>query len=557
MKSIFKHLFILSLLFSATLAFAQPSNDDASAPDPINPSTYGTCNGGTTGDLDGATSLIPGETDIWYEFTPLDKNFYFTFNHSASIGFELFDALGNPVAGGVSSAISGVEYPVTGLTSGDTYKMRLYSTTTYTSPTPIDICGQNPCVIAGPDAPICTNSAADLFGIIDLAATGTWTHNGAGSLSSSAWDGTNGVSYTPNPSDGVVTFTLTGGAGCPQTSSLKVTVSKAPSLSTMPPAASCPGVAVSLDPTATDANATGAPLRWFASQADADAATPTIPSSQTPPANATTTFYAEMTTAAGCYHTAPVAITVKAAVNATAATTCSEAEAVTTSPAPTYLWNNGAVTQTISGLAPATYTVTITSNGCTASSSVAVTCTLPVKLLSFTGRINGKVNDLTWTSVTEENVNRYELERSINGADFKLIGMVRATNTNLQQVYNSTDSDPTARAFYRLKMIDNDGSFEYSNTVTLIRRAVTGNVVNVYPNPTNSSVSVEYETAAALDVTFTITDVLGQEVYSLKTISQAGLNIQPLDMSELPAAVYNIVITKNDSERIVRKIVKQ
>jgi hypothetical protein len=182
---------------------------------------------------------------------------------------------------------------------------------------------------------------------------------------------------------------------------------------------------------------------------------------------------------------------------------------------------------------------------------------LPVKLLTFTGRINDKVNDLTWTTASEQNANHFEVERSTNGTEYIGIGARTATNTNTQHVYNFTDSDPATRSYYRLKMIDNDGAFIYSNVVTLIRRNTGLNTIAIYPNPTSSMVKVEYETANATQVTFSITDVLGQELYTIKASAQAGLNVQDLDLTELPSAVYNIIITKEGSERIVRKVVKQ
>ncbi len=185
------------------------------------------------------------------------------------------------------------------------------------------------------------------------------------------------------------------------------------------------------------------------------------------------------------------------------------------------------------------------------------TSTLPVELQSFTGKTNPKMNDLTWLTASEKNVNRFELQRSADGKFFDGLYSLRATNTTAQQTYNYSDIDPIIRAFYRLKMIDNDGTFEYSNTITLSRNNATANAVVIAPNPTNGTVKVTYETAAATDVIFTINNLLGQELYTLKAAAQEGANEQYIDLSELPPAVYTLSLIRGGTERIVRKIVKK
>lgn len=560
MKSIFNSLFSVILLFVVSLAFAQgsPSNDDASAPDQINPSVYGTSSGAVTGDLDGATGT-GGQVDIWYTFTPLDKRQYFTFNTAAAIGFEITDALGAPVAGGLSSVTNGTEYVIDNLVSGDIYTLRVYSNASYSMPTPVEVNAANPCVIAGPDATICTNAKAGLFGLIDLATTGTWTKvSGLGSLNTANWDGVNGIEYTPDPNDVTVVMKLTGGAGCPQESTLTVNVVKSPSLSTVPPSPLCEGTAVALNPTATDANATGAPLRWFDNQVDADAGTSAIASTVTPPVG-TNTYFAEMTTTDGCYHTAPVAVEVKALPNATVApSSCGGADVTTSAASPSYLWSNGQTGASIAGVASGTYAVTVTANGCPKSLSVNVTCSLPVELISFTGKVRGRDNLLQWITATELNTAYFVLERSYDGFNFVEVARERATNTTVTHSYSKIDANAPNKAYYRLRIMDNDGTFAFSPNIIVLERTKTGSgFTNVYPNPTTTGLTVEFTANEASNVTFSLIDAIGQVLFTQVLPATEGDNAAQFDLSDFSSGVYFLQLDQAGAKRTVRKIIKE
>lgn len=109
---------------------------------------------------------------------------------------------------------------------------------------------------------------------------------------------------------------------------------------------------------------------------------------------------------------------------------------------------------------------------------------LPVSLLSFTAEESGKTHLVKWVTSSEINTNRFEVQRSQNGRDFISLGsttpMGSASNG---AAYSFTVALPlTGNNFYRLKMIDNDGTAAYSNIVLLKNSA--GLQVSVYPNPT-------------------------------------------------------------------------
>lgn len=95
---------------------------------------------------------------------------------------------------------------------------------------------------------------------------------------------------------------------------------------------------------------------------------------------------------------------------------------------------------------------------------------LPVTLLAFTARNEGKINRINWKSSSEVNSSKYELERSFDGKTFSLIKSIASKNSSTGSSY--TVLDDIARLsvknyYYRLKMIDNDGKYAYSKMVFL------------------------------------------------------------------------------------------
>jgi hypothetical protein len=116
---------------------------------------------------------------------------------------------------------------------------------------------------------------------------------------------------------------------------------------------------------------------------------------------------------------------------------------------------------------------------------------LPVQLVSFTAKLNKQsLVDLKWVTATEINNDFFSVERSIDAINFEEILQVKgAGNASRMLTYSAVDSKPlTGVSYYRLKQTDFDGTFTYSNVVSITNNAVTTNIpanVNwtVFPNP--------------------------------------------------------------------------
>ena len=122
------------------------------------------------------------------------------------------------------------------------------------------------------------------------------------------------------------------------------------------------------------------------------------------------------------------------------------------------------------------------------TSTVTVTSTTPLTLTEFTGALVNCKPILKWKTENEINSDRFEVERSdaTNGA-WKGLGAVTANaiSSSTKTTYNFADANliaTSARVFYRLKIIDKDGSYKYSNVLPVFVNCKTVQV-NVYPNP--------------------------------------------------------------------------
>jgi hypothetical protein len=182
---------------------------------------------------------------------------------------------------------------------------------------------------------------------------------------------------------------------------------------------------------------------------------------------------------------------------------------------------------------------------------------LPVKLIYFKGRTDNKTNFLDWRTASEQNSAFFSLERSDDGSNFKQVtNKAAAGNSTTPRDYAYNDDKAGNSSYYRLRMVDLDGTFAYSNIVYLEHRKGKLGIANLYPNPTLDNVTIEYETEDATAVTFTIFDALGQQVAVEKVTPKKGANVHTLSLNDLAAGMYMIAIDTEGSKRVVRKVVK-
>jgi len=110
---------------------------------------------------------------------------------------------------------------------------------------------------------------------------------------------------------------------------------------------------------------------------------------------------------------------------------------------------------------------------------------LPIKLLSFTATQSGHYIQLQWASESEINGSHFALQRSGDGLVFNNIAEVKAASTSGPKQYSYRDNSPLAgKSFYRLQMVDKDGSSEYSPVVTVTTNS-NSEAIKILANPVN------------------------------------------------------------------------
>lgn len=186
--------------------------------------------------------------------------------------------------------------------------------------------------------------------------------------------------------------------------------------------------------------------------------------------------------------------------------------------------------------------VTNSSNILTVASVSGSTCVLPVSLVYFNGNASGKHVLLNWKAAQEINMNTYSLERSIDGVNFSTIHNIQAFNA-ASSIYNYTDTNilsvnNNAVFYYRLKQIQQDGSYKYTATI-LVRRNNTANVIEPLHNLFTDKLEISAHLQKAEKVTFNLFDAIGRLYYKKELlINNGSSNVTLDDMSFLNNGYY-------------------
>ncbi len=187
------------------------------------------------------------------------------------------------------------------------------------------------------------------------------------------------------------------------------------------------------------------------------------------------------------------------------------------------------------------YTCTVTYRTGHTVSSNAINIILPVTLLSF--KIQGlkEYNIVSWQTANEINTSHFNIQRTTDGKDFTTIWKVNAKGAS-EYSYNDNEKSSRKVLYYRLEIVDKDGSKTYSEIREL--RMNNGQLI-ISPNPANDYINI----SGVKFKSFRISDVSGRVISAGKE--------KKVDINNLNTGTYNITIECMDGSIEVRKFVKK
>lgn len=168
---------------------------------------------------------------------------------------------------------------------------------------------------------------------------------------------------------------------------------------------------------------------------------------------------------------------------------------------------------------------------------------VPVELTSFTANVSGDDVLLSWSTASEVNNSGFEIQRLDDGKEFAKIGFVAGHGTTTEtKAYRFVDANLNAGKYiYRLKQIDFDGTFSYSNEVEVDVAAspTQFELAQNYPNPFNPSTTIKFSIPHSSSVTLKVFNALGQEVSTLIDQNmEAGSHVINFDATQLNSGIY-------------------
>ncbi len=180
--------------------------------------------------------------------------------------------------------------------------------------------------------------------------------------------------------------------------------------------------------------------------------------------------------------------------------------------------------------------------------------TLPVTLSKFYGQNINRKNNLYIDIATALDIKNIIVERSADASSFTTLGYLDIAK-GVAGNHLFTDSQPfKGNNFYRLKVVDNDGSFTHSGSVLLKNNAFS---LVIYPNPVKNSLSVNITGFVDDDYTVTVTDAAGRRLHSKSYRINASGTLVNIPFAQYAAGVYMVKITNNNGEIVAeKKVVK-
>jgi hypothetical protein len=176
---------------------------------------------------------------------------------------------------------------------------------------------------------------------------------------------------------------------------------------------------------------------------------------------------------------------------------------------------------------------------------------LPIELSQFLVQLRSNDAILSWTTLSERNSEKFEIERSLDGIIFEKIAEQQAAgNSNFEINYQAIDynvaNNNSKIIYYRLKQTDFDGSFIYSPIKTIILKNLVNsfNIHGVYPNPFTNNINIKFEDKETDEIRYELFDSKGGLIVHQRVIPEKGINTTTISLlNELSKGMYLLKIT--------------
>ena len=175
---------------------------------------------------------------------------------------------------------------------------------------------------------------------------------------------------------------------------------------------------------------------------------------------------------------------------------------------------------------------------------------LPAELTYFTVVNQNKSLELQWQTASELNNEKFEIEMSQDGRSFKKIGEVKGNGTTqiTQDYLFQVDQPPFGVSYYRLKQMDFDGQFEYSDIVSANFEKISQSIGKVFPNPSRSGlVNLDLTVEESKVFSISLVDLSGKILEDQVRQLEKGDHQLNFDFSSFPKGIYMIRLSTDES----------
>ncbi len=185
---------------------------------------------------------------------------------------------------------------------------------------------------------------------------------------------------------------------------------------------------------------------------------------------------------------------------------------------------------------------------------------LPIELSFFDGASSKCDAALTWVTETEQNASHFEVQQSKDGRHFNTIGMVKAAGNSLSQQVYKYASAGGGNAYYRLKMVDADGTADFSDVIFIKAKDCRLKDLVLYPNPSKvgeNFITAEVTLPQASDAKIYILDAVGK-IHALKVVNlDATVNKISIETESLTPGMYWVRVELPNEEPLFKSFICQ